>query len=171
MGSVRYEYYNTNDVSYLNIYAANWKAQTFTPTAAHKITSVKLKIFRVLLPGIITVDIRDTDGSAHPTAAVLCSGTTDGDTLTVNTAGEWREIILGDGRNPKAFTKYAIVVRALSGDAGNYVSWRVDNTAPTYAGGCAEESINSGASWTSIAGTDFMFEEWGTKTGRGWAQK
>ena len=58
-------------------------------------------------------------------------------------------------------TKYAIVVRATSGTASNYVAWRRDTSSPTYADGNYEYSSNSGASWTSYTSYDFMFEVWG----------
>jgi len=156
----RYEYYITGDIDDISFYGALWKAQTFTPSVAHRITSVKLLIRRVLLPGIITVGIRETNVAGHPTGADLCSGTIDGDTLTDSWPGEWREITLGAGYNLDADTKYAIVVRALTGDASNKVIWQADLNG-TYAGGNYELSGNSGVSWTSTPGTDFRFEEWG----------
>jgi len=157
----RYEYYNTGYNSDSGVYATLWKAQTFTPSVAHRITSVKLLIRRVLLPGIITVGIRETNVVGHPTGADLCSGTIDGDSLTDSWPPEWYEITLGTGWNLDADTKYAIVVRALTGNALNSLLWGSDITSPTYDGGNYELSGNSGVSWTSTPGTDFMFEEWG----------
>jgi len=161
----RYEYYNAGDNYYDSIRAAYWFAQTFTPATAHKITSVKLKLYRLGSPGTVTVSIKATDGSGHPTGADLCSGTTNGNTLTDTSPGEWREITLGAGYNLDADTKYAIVVRALNGDSSNYVAWRSDGTSPTYAGGCLEYSEDSGSSWGSDTGYDFMFEDWGEPLG------
>jgi len=159
--STLYEYYNTGDDADVSFYGAFWRAQTFTPATAHKITSVKLKLYRTGLPGTITVSIRATNGSGHPTGNDLCSGTTNGDTLTDVTSGEWREITLGAGYDLSVNTKYAIVVRALSGNSSNYACWRVDGSSPTYAGGCLEYSSDSGISWTSYTAYDFMFEDWG----------
>jgi len=157
----RYEYYNTRYDTDADAHGVAWKAQTFTPSVAHTITSVKLLIRRSGLPGIITVGIRATDGSGHPTGADLCSGTTAGDSLTDTWPGEWREITLGAGYDLDADTKYAIVVRALTGDGTNEVVWQSDNTSPIYAGGNYEASFTSGVSWTSSTDKDFMFEEWG----------
>ena len=158
-----YEYYNTGDDSARSFHDISWVAQTFTPSTAHKITSVKLKLYRVGSPGTITVGIRATDGSGHPTGEDLCSGTTDGDTLTSDSGGEWREVTLGAGYNLSASTKYAIVVRATSGDADNDGHWRADGSSPTYSGGIYEYSINSGAGWTIGPAYDLMFEDWGVE--------
>lgn len=114
--SILYEHYNTGDDGQFLISSADtWIAQTFTPSIAHTITSVKLLLFRGVgaTPGTLTVHIKATDVSGHPTGDDLCSGTTDGDTLTTNSAGEWREITLGAGALLGADTKYAII---LEGD-------------------------------------------------------
>jgi len=155
-----YENYNTGDENRESFYGAKWNGQTFTPSVAHKITSVKLKIARFASPGTITVGIRATDGSGHPTGSDLCSGTTDGNTLTTAAEGEWREITLGAGYDLSADAKYAIVARALTGDASNLVFWRKDTSVPTYGGGNEEKSTDSGSSWNSFA-PDYMFEDWG----------
>ena len=157
--AIRFEYYNTGDDGFEDIGTVVWEAQTFTPSISHKITSVKLKLFRSSTPGTVTVGIRVTDESGHPTSDDLCVGTTNGDTLTTNTAGEWREITLGGGYNLLASTKYAIVIR-VAGIGSAY--WRVDLSSPTYSGGNAEKSIDTGSSWNSLS-RDFMFEEWGEK--------
>jgi len=151
-----YEYYNIGDNAGWAAYGAVWQAQTFTPTTAHKITSVKLKLYRLGSPGTVTVGIRATDASGHPAGADLCSGTTDGNTLPTGSPYEWREITLGDGYNLTPNIKYAIVVRATA----MYVGWRKANTG-TYAEGCVERSTNSGSTWTSWTAQDFMFEDWG----------
>jgi hypothetical protein len=157
-----YEHYNTGDDNHAYIFGNYWVAQTFTPSVAHTITSVKLKLFRNGSPGTITVSIRATSGG-QPTGSDLCSGTTSGNTLTTSTPGEWRETALGSGYGLSAGTTYAIVVRATGGDASNYVWWRLD-TGSTYGGGMYLYSMNSGSSWISGASYDLMFEEWGDPT-------
>ena len=156
--STLYEYYNTGDNVGEQTYGAYWKAQTFTPTIAHKITSVKLMLYRTGSPGTITVSIRATNGSGHPTGSDLCSGTTNGNTLPTVIPWEWREITLGAGYTVVAGTKYAIVMRAIDGNTSNYAVWRGDSS-PTYTGGSFEYSANSGSSWTIYA-YDMMFENW-----------
>jgi len=160
--STLYEHYNTNDDSPAKIDdALDARAQTFTPSESHRVKEVKLKLLRYASPGTITVSITETDGSGHPTGEDLCSGTTDGDTLTTDSNGEWRDITLGNGSALLASTKYAIVVKALDSDSSNYIYWRHDSTSSTYGGGNHEFSGDGGSSWESYLTTDLMFEEWG----------
>jgi len=159
--STLYEYYNTGDDGAVVSFGSRWSAQTFTPAIAHKITSVKLLLYRTGSPGTITVSIRATDADGKPTGADLCSGITDGDTLTTDPSGEWREITLGDGYNLDADVRYAIVVRAPSSNPSNYFRWRMDTTSPSYADGSYSASKNSGSTWTLDTAKDTMFEDWG----------
>ena len=163
----KYEYYNTGDDGYYPFHSTGWRAQTFTPATAHKITSVKLLLYRSGSPGTVTVTIRATDVDSHPTGADLCSGTTNSNTLPTDSPFEWREITLGAGYNLAVSTKYAIVIRATDGNDANYVMWRADTSSPAYTGGCFELSGNSGTTWASVTTYDQMFEEWGTIGG--WA--
>lgn len=159
--STRYEYYITGDASIGNLYGARWAAQTFTPTVAHKITSVKLLLYRNNNPGTVTVSIRATSAGL-PTGGDLASGTTDGNTLPTASPYEWREITLGSGCAVNAGTKYAIVVRATAGDASNNLYWRANSNTGAYSGGQMEFSIDSGGSWPYPTPTgDYMFEDWG----------
>jgi len=161
-----YEYYNTgDDYTSTAIHSIFWWAQTFTVGAEpHTVTSVKLKLLRAGNPGTITVSIRASDGSGHPTGGDLTSGTTDGNTLPTGSPYEWREISLTEYAL-QANTKYAIVVRALNGNSSNSLKWRADSSAPAYIDGCCETSSDSGSSWTSYTGLDMMFEVWGNATG------
>lgn len=142
------------------VYDQFWQAQTFTPSIAHKITSIKLQMRRKGLPGTVTISIRET-AADKPTGVDKCSGTTDGDTLPDAEPSEWREISLGAGYNLSADTQYAIVIRALDGDVSNYLRPRRDKTSPTYEGGHWLKSDNHGSSWTIRVDSDLMFEEWG----------
>ena len=160
---VLYEYYNTGDDDANFVYGATWRYQTFTPTVAHKITSVNLLLGRQLSPGAVTVSIRATDVDGKPTGADLISGTTDGNTLPAITSPyEWREIGFGAaGYALIAGTKYAIVWRALTGGPDDTVYARLDGSVPTYAGGNYGYSIDSGATWVENTSVDFLFEERG----------
>jgi len=144
------------------VYGTIWDAQTFTigsvgVNCGHNITSVKLLIARVGSPGTITVSIRATSGGL-PTGSDLTSGSINGNTLS--TSATWVEIPLTSYELSKS-TAYAIVVRATSGDASNYVSW-TRSSSSTYAGGQMCESSDSGASFTGSSSYDFAFEEYGT---------
>jgi len=152
------ENYKTGDDGAEGLRSLVWGAQSFTPSAPYQVIGVALKLYRSNSPGEVTVSIKATDGNGQPTGQDLCSGTTDGDTLTTDTAGEWREIYFGDGCSVSSSVKYAIVVRATDAPVGNLVYWRVDESSPTYEGGCYEKSGSGGAVWVSYPGTDTMFE-------------
>ena len=160
-----YEHYTTNDDATYASYGETWQAQTFTPSEAHKITSVKLKLYRKGSPGTLTASIKATDGSGHPTGSDLCSGTINGNGLTEDTGGLWYVIALGAGYTLEADTKYAIILKALDGSYSNSGQWRVDESGGAYAGGRREVSYNGGSSWTGYTGMDFMFEDWGEPVG------
>jgi hypothetical protein len=159
--STKFEYYITGDDDYLGLGIAVWGAQTFTPSVAHTITSVKLKLYRYgsETPGIITVSIKAVDANGRPTGPDLCSGTMDG--VVLNGTPTWYEITLGAGYGLSAGTKYAIVVRAPNASWAYALQWRADWSSATYSGGCVEYSTNSGVDWTDYATQDMMFEEWG----------
>ena len=159
--ATKYENYITGDDGFYGVWGVGWYAQTFTPQTSHTVTSVKLEIYRVGSPGEIIVSIRATTADV-PSGDDLCSGATDGDTLTTDTGGEWREITLGAGTALTASTKYAIVVRCLGGDGSTkYIPWRVDTSSGAYTRGNFCNSSTSGVIWAETDGYDFMFEEWG----------
>jgi len=162
--ATKYEYYDTGYDWEEGFYDEEWLAQTFTPSEAHKITSVKLRLYRAGSPGTLTVSIRATDVDGKPTGDDLCSGTTNSNTLTDSYPGELREITLGDGYDLESDTKYAIVVR-IDGNVLNMVHWVQDKSAPTYSGGSGGHSFDYGSTWSLDVIVDFMFEEWGDPGG------
>jgi len=159
-----YEHYNVGDDAEAQTMwsATTWGAQTFTPSVAHRIISVRLKLQRHgLTPGTFTVSIRATS-VGKPSNGDLCVGTIDGDDISDAAGGEWWEITLGGGSNLGADTLYGIVCRGLGFTVTNFVGWRQDKDDATYAGGAALYSTNAGVGWSS-AGIldDLMFEEYG----------
>ena len=162
---VKFEYYTAGDDANRGSFGNTWSSQTFTVQAGqpHRIRKVVLKLFRVGLPGTVTVSIKATDGSGHPTGADKCVTTINGNVLTDVSPGQYYDVDFGTGLSHDAqllVTKYAIVIRALAGDASNTVIWR-RNSAGTYTGGNLENSTDGGVTWTSATATDMMFEEWG----------
>lgn len=157
-----FEYYNTGDDGELGIFGVFSIAQIFTPSVAHTITSVKLKLRRHGLPGTLTVSIKATDGTGKPTGGALCSGTIDGNSVTTDVAGAWYEITLGAGFDlVAAGTQYAIEARAPTGDAGNWLQWRGDSSSPTYTEGYAASTSDGWTTWSQHTDYDLMFEDWG----------
>lgn len=161
-----YEYYSTGDDLGIYFYGNCWKAQTFTPSTAHNITHVKLKMHRSGSPGTLTVGIRAVNGEGKPTGSDLTNGTINANTFTTSSSGAWYQINL-TSYSLSADTQYAIVCRALDGDMSNFVSWRADYSSPTYAGGITLDSGDSGSSWTPQSAMDCMFEEYG-EASPGW---
>lgn len=160
--ATKFEYYNTGEDFSFEVQTTVWDAQTFTPSASHTITSVKLLVGRLGASlGTVIVSIRAVDGSGHPTGGDLCSGTTDGDTIVADPATEWREITFSTGHALAAGTVYSIVVRAPDATLGSILYWWADSSSPSYAGGNLEDSVDSGVNWDTYTAYDLMFEDWG----------
>ena len=166
-----YQYWNTDDTTYLAVMDNFWQGQSFTVVTSHLASSVKFKCWRVGSPGTVTVYVYAADGSGFPTGSVLATGTTSGDTLDLGTLaspieGDWREITFTTGALLRAGIKYVYVVKAPSGDnPNNMFMWRQDSTQG-YGTGTGITSSDSGATWTNYAG-DLMFEDWGDAQGSG----
>jgi hypothetical protein len=156
-----FEYYNISDPALAACHDDFWQAETFTPRVNHTVTELKLRTYRLGSPGTITASIKATAVGGAPDGADIASGTTDGDTLTTEYAGEERAISLGAGVALTAGTKYAIVVRALTGDANNYMRWRHSGTK-VYPRGSHWFSSDGGVTWEEDTTRDMMFEEYGT---------
>ncbi len=156
-----FEYYNTGDNDVNSVVDPKWEAQTFTPQISHIIKKVKIKIYRLGLPGIVSVGIRATDGEGKPTGADLASGTIDGNTFTTDSSGVWYDIDLGSGTILYSGVKYAIV---LGNSASGWARWRVA-VPSSYEGGTSLTSLDSGNTWVFCiggnGGYDTLFEEWG----------
>jgi len=159
-----FEYYNTGDNDVNSVVDPKWEAQTFTPQIAHRITKVRIKIYRLGLPGIVSVGIRATDAEGKPTGMDLASGTIDGNTFTEDSLGAWYDIGLGSGTILSSGVKYAIV---LGNSASGWARWKV-NTNSDYGGGTSSTSFDSGNTWVFCDGGggvggayDTLFEEWG----------
>lgn len=157
----QFESYDEGENSDFNTYGVNWWCQSFTPAVAHKINSVKFKMWRSGLPGTITVEIKAADASHFPTGPVLCSGTFNGNTLTTVTPGAWYEITLGAGADLSEGVEYTIEIKATDGDASKLIKLR-GNSVGLYLGGQAAYTLNSGGSWTAQVGYDIYFIEYNT---------
>jgi len=151
-------YENGDDGSRALSSPSTWEAQTFTPALDQRVRGVWLKLFKSSIndtPGVVTVSLRNTDASGHPTGADLCQGTLDGNALRYESPGEWVWVPFTTGVLLAGATRYAIVVR-IAGT--NSLYWRCDASSPTYGGGCREYSTNAGSSWTTDTTRDFLFQ-------------
>ena len=164
-GNVTFESYKVNDdTAWSNLNTDYWAGQSFRAQHHHKLYSVKLKLYRVGTPGIVTVDIhagRWTDDEISPIGSALVTQTFDGDTLTVDTGGEWREITFPSQIEIVPGMDYVIVIYA----AATGLRWLYDTSSSEYYRGTRIESTNGGGAWSTKNGDDFMFEEIGRSSG------
>lgn len=158
------DYYNTGDDAVRGVKSDTpsnvYVAQTFTPDVGFNISSVKLKLYKgpTYAPGDVTVSITATVAGV-PSGAALTSGTTDGDTLTGTSPGEWRTVTL-TSYGLTGGTVYALVITTENtGVGGDYpLYWRKDA-----GGGYADGSgFYYDAAWSAAQTEDFMFELWGS---------
>lgn len=150
------DYYVTAATGSVSVYGVNWVAQTFTPDISYEISGVQLKVLRVGNPGTFTVSLRATLAGV-PTGADLVSGTKGGNDFSTYSTGEWESIAFTADYALTAGTVYAIVVRATTGDANNYVNWRGTEGAGDFADGQRCNSANSGVAWAASATWDMQF--------------
>jgi len=151
----RFEYYNTGNDSWCTLKNGYTWGQTFTPAIAHKITSVKIRIYKYGTPPTDIIAVRATSGGL-PTGGDLCSGIIDSSGAPAFPNSAWVEISLGVGTILLPGVMYALYAYPGNGDTNNHTGWTMDETSPTYAGG-------HGFIGTTTIRTDwdFMFEEWG----------
>jgi len=161
----KYEYYDTGQNFYIYIYEDRFSAQTFTVGTVGTnenfiISHIFVMIYRVGDPVTIYADLYAVDEFGKPTGASLANGSIDGTSITDNSASTTMYAIYLTSYELQESTKYAIVLSAPLGDSNNKVSWKIDNTG-NYAGGNFLYSLSAGATWTSEANYDCMFEIWG----------
>ncbi len=157
--SIRQEYFNEGDDNYSLLRGNIVSGQTFTPNNKHTCVLVKLKIYRVGSPGIITVSIRATS-AGKPIGSDLVSGTIDGDLLTTDSSGQWFGILFNPGLLLTKDTRYAITVTATSGNTSNYLCWREQDLGDGYPEENRVYSNDGGSAWNINTVSDMMFEEY-----------
>lgn len=146
--------YNAGYDNQYAFYGVNWAAQTWTTTATYIIVSAKLRLYRIGIPGDITMNIQGTV-AGKPDGSTIATCTISGNAITTDADGEWVEFDLGDGATLDTGTVYAIV---MSGgvDVSNRVTWK-SVLAGGYGGGTAMYSTNGGDAW-ALSDSDCMFE-------------
>jgi uncharacterized repeat protein (TIGR02543 family) len=159
---VKYESYSTaalNDFSSLDI---NFMAQTFNATSDHNVTDIVLWFYRLGLPGLFNVSIRETTVDGVPTSLDLADcNNTDGDAFS-NVLGNPTKVVfkLSSEIILSANTEYAIVVSWPSnGDESNQLRW-VEGW-DSYTGGKLVQGAANGEDWDEgDFGDDAYFEIW-----------
>ncbi|HEX8294408.1 MAG TPA: MBG domain-containing protein [Pyrinomonadaceae bacterium] len=143
-----------------SVTATSWQAQTFTASAAGRLTQVDFQAARSSagVNGAVVVEIRNT-ASGLPGGVVLASTTISTITSTTNA---WYSVAFATPANVAAGTTYALVLRAGSGGPFRSVSAGGDS----YAGGVMYSTTNGGANWSptlvgatsaSLVQTDMAF--------------
>lgn len=155
-----YEYWNTGqDGNSDNILSANWTAMQFTSdNVSHTVETIRLYLKRTgASPGTVTVSLRHADSDNFSTGIDLTSATLNGNAFS--TGYSWQEFDVTDYSLEES-ESYAIVIRALTSDNSNYISWGAD-TGGGLADAVGSHTINGGLSWVSNSPKDYLFELWG----------
>lgn len=164
------QYHDSSPDGYLQIYKTGafdrQASQSFLTGSTYDISSVFLRVYRLDLPGTMTVSIREASGD-EPTGGDLVSGTFNGNTVTLDSSGEWIEITFGTPYSLSASTKYTIVMRNAGVDGGPtaVIRWLAVDGSSSYPDGQAKYSFDGGSSWSSSS-RDFNFETWGSDPSR-----
>lgn len=138
--------------------------QTFTPQVAHRITSVRLYMFKVGNPPDQTVHISATS-AGKPSGPDLAVGTITA--AMVETSFGWVEIPLDEGADLDADAMYAMYFSSCPGDMDNQMLWGLDNEVLGYLRGHGLFHPE----WTIREDREFLFQEWGVSLVLPWRGK
>jgi len=131
-----------------------YMAMEFTPPSSFTLSQISLYLYRIGLPGTVTVELQGTDGSPkYPNGVVIESTTFSGDDLTTSTSGAIKTISF-----PATFlsanTTYALVLKGIK-DNSNKIAWmRTDSDLWSF--GVAVVSSDAGINWSALY-KDFNF--------------
>lgn len=157
--NTKHESFDPTPNSYQGFGLQRWDAQTFLTTDAFELTSVRVKLYRTNPPGEIVVSIRDAQATNKPAGEDIRLGTTDGNTLTTNTSGEWREITFSPYQ-VEGNHRYAIVARAPDAGVIADARWAARKDTGLYANGQFCYSNNYGDTWSGSENYDLLFQTW-----------
>lgn len=170
MALTKYESYETGSDTGIRISAGGAdkydRAQTFQSDTAHSLKKVELKLYRDGTLDELTLEVRTTsaavpEGTDAASGNALASQTIDVSAITASSVGEWVSIVFASPANLSADTTYALVLATNISNASNHVEWRYDSSSSAYANGTY---CNYNGSWTSNAGADCLFKEYGGPT-------
>ena len=140
---------------------ASWRAQTFTTVVDQYVDTIELKMYRNAgATGTFRVSIKETV-AGKPVGDDITDGTIDITTFAA-TPGTF-VVVPQTGVILEAATMYAVVLRT-EGLAVATIAWRIDTTAPPYAGGTYVASVDSGTTWAIDNTIDGMFAVKGSPT-------
>lgn len=174
-----FESATAGDMGEVGLYAGtHFSAMPFTPEVSHRMTSVRVKIWKEAgdTPGNVTVLIQGIDNTdppadpPFPSGVTLATGTILEAAIPVDTPGDWVECTFVTPVDVYAGHQYYIVLHALTGNAANPVKWRYTDT-PTYER-CSvwtlnfmASTTNGGTTWSDSPNYNYMFEDKGQSVG------
>jgi len=158
-------------------YGDMWRGQTFTPQITHKITKIKLGVWRVGNAGPLIISIRKTS-EGKPVGEDLVSLTVDPSTLPTDDSWYWTgigecpeedytlsllpEFTLPEPVTVEANQQYAIIFRSpTSPDSSNCINFSIITEEDTYPRGDELVSQDGGDTWSIKSGWDIYFAEYG----------
>jgi len=163
-----------------DVYGNYWRSQAFTPRFTHRVTSVRVKIWRVGSPGDLTVRIRAATqaeyygaGTRRPgSGADLVTGTIPQASIPTSSPGSWVECTFATPVDLYTGRLYFLILSHAGGDTSNHTHWRQDQAGPAYEravmtryGSFISDSSNGGGSWGTSDDRACMFEEYGQSIG------
>lgn len=156
--ATKYEYYEPSINSIQGFFGTAVRCQTFTPSVAHTITSVFLKLNRTTgTANTLNISIRATS-EGQPTGSDLATASIA--SSSVSGYMNSYELVLNIGVALSVSVQYAIYM-SQTGDASNYLEVGILNGEASYTGGQWGESSNGGSTWSMKSGDDAWFQEWG----------
>ena len=157
--STRYSNYTTGEDGSVELYAANWSAQTFNTTDSFELNKIRLRLGIEGAPGFLTVAIRAVNATNFPNGIDLASSTVADSSLSTSVA--WHEVTI-DTVTLAANTTYAIIMYSTGTNATANFHVGNDGSSAAYTGGSEWVSADGGSTWTADTDDDFLFELWGT---------
>ncbi len=140
--------------------SAKWLAQTFTPAQNGMLTGLTLSLRKQNSDdgsGDVTVEIRNTSSGLPTASSPLATASVSPTSLP--TAKGNVNFVFSSPAPVTTGTQYAIVVhRANTSDTDDY-DWYRENSSTDYTGGGGYKSTNSGSTWPTNFGDDFIFTE------------
>lgn len=152
--------YDEGEDTSQNYGKTRWLAQTFTLDALYAVWRCRFKSFTSIGDRFYDYALRATDAAGKPTGPDLETTSLSPTGEKFWSPGRWRRFDFGGFPQLPAGT-YALIASVPDAPASDTYHLRSNSTVPTYAGGKAWYSNNSGVTWNEILNTDLMFEVWG----------
>jgi len=128
-----------------------------SPNISFNCYQIVLRLSRVGTPGDIIWQIREANPAFYPIGSAIVSGTITSTDVFVGSGEKWTISLATVQGNLIRDKSYVLTFSSSSLDASNYYIIKSDASTPTYGGGFAISSTDSGSTWGAVSGTDLMF--------------